>query len=979
MSMNIKTPSTSAQLKRLRLVALALAVILGITFALGESFLFGNTKSAAPTQEELATARREAEASMPRLPANIEDQLATAQFPQLARYSSSSDPFVDKSGVSVARAGGIPALGGTGLRGSRSGLPPTSVTVPSTPDLNSRVEEWRRNYRTARETNQPIPEKTRIYVLSELTPIGKFTTKGRADVWFRLDAEQRTFSAKVGTRFYDAELIGIGPDGPTFRMSNGTVRTVAWAQKDVIMTTRDKTASETKEQSNEAPTTLPSNDSKTGQSSQVEGGRVSELPATEIPKPQAKTETIESRTQDVIIAQSIPYSAPPTTRIPITATLPLFDENNSGGFTAQSASARMIPAVYRSASNGYNVQYTASSRSSAQFSMDRQFVRYLAHARKPQVIREQAFQTGIVSSSPTPTTTPEPAPSPAPSATPAPQQQSAQQIKSETPVKEKEQVVNPTPTPTVAAAIVAAPDNKTVIAAVAPSVPVAQQANTPRQTNLSPLCDPNYKAELIDTEFTSATTLGNLVDKFNTEFGANIVLDNEVQDIPVRLTITGVPWTQFLRIILDLNDLGQVCMDGRLVGIAKRSKLSQMEDQRKKTEPVVQEIFHLRYLQPTAGGRVNLAGQAQGGPAATIQSLEDAIRAILRASGDPRADVRRVPGRNELLVAGTRDQIEKVRELIRRVDRPGYQVLIKALVYTANENRLRDIGSQFSAVVGNVGQTNLGGFTSLPNSTTGTGTGSGQTGQAGLNPGGIPGLAEGMRQPTNGLAASNAPATFGFTTLIGTAQFSYQLTLAQQKGVVNIQSRPFGIVTDGDTFDLVAGTQIPIVTSSIAGGTSVQTGQVQFIEASRIARITPQVADMEDGTAGFVTLNIQLENNAVDTSLGLFNGVPGVNRQSLQTVLRLRDGETAVIGGLAADTVSNAVSKVPGLGDVPILGNLFKRKTNQENRDRLYFAITVQVIPQDSPLINVPTPSDAVTSPPPPPRAQKPSPFEPRP
>jgi hypothetical protein len=54
-----------------------------------------------------------------------------------------------------------------------------------------------------------------------------------------------------------------------------------------------------------------------------------------------------------------------------------------------------------------------------------------------------------------------------------------------------------------------------------------------------------------------------------------------------------------------------------------------------------------------------------------------------------------------------------------------------------------------------------------------------------------------------------ALATFGVTSLFGTAQFAYQLTLAQQKGVVNIQSRPFGIVADGDTFDLVAGTQIP--------------------------------------------------------------------------------------------------------------------------------------------------------------------------
>jgi type II secretory pathway component GspD/PulD (secretin) len=235
-----------------------------------------------------------------------------------------------------------------------------------------------------------------------------------------------------------------------------------------------------------------------------------------------------------------------------------------------------------------------------------------------------------------------------------------------------------------------------------------------------------------------------------------------------------------------------------------------------------------------------------------------------------------------------------------------------------------------------------------------------------------------MRVPTNGLGAANPLATFGVTSVFGTAQFAYQLTLAQQKGAVNIQSRPFGIVADGDTFDLVAGTQIPVVTTTIAGGAPFQAGSVQFIEASRIARITPQVAEDETGKPNFVTLNLQLENNSVDTSLGTFNGVPGVNRQSLQTVLRLRDGETVVIGGLAADQVSDSVSKVPGLSGIPIVGNLFKRRANQENRDRLYFAITVQVIPQDSAMPNFVAPADAITTPPPPPRAQKPSPYDKR-
>jgi type II secretory pathway component GspD/PulD (secretin) len=207
-------------------------------------------------------------------------------------------------------------------------------------------------------------------------------------------------------------------------------------------------------------------------------------------------------------------------------------------------------------------------------------------------------------------------------------------------------------------------------------------------------------------------------------------------------------------------------------------------------------------------------------------------------------------------------------------------------------------------------------------------------------------------------------------------QFALQITAAQQQGAINIQSRPMGIVADGETLDLTRGIQIPVVTTTIAGGAPFQSGQVQFIEASRLTQITPQVAEDEHGRPSFVTLNLRLEDNSVDTSLGTFNGVPGVNRQSLQTVLRLRNGETAVIGGLSADQVSNSKSKVPGLGDIPIVGNMFKRKQTQENRDRLYFAISVEVIPQDSPIPSFAAPADATTTQPMPPAPQKPGPYK---
>jgi type II secretory pathway component GspD/PulD (secretin) len=530
-----------------------------------------------------------------------------------------------------------------------------------------------------------------------------------------------------------------------------------------------------------------------------------------------------------------------------------------------------------------------------------------------------------------------------------------------------------------------APSKTVAASAPSPSVTTSTlplpKVSRPAPPDRNPICDNTYKGELISLTNDSdrPISLLSLVNEFNKRYNANIVLDYDIQETPVRLTVNQIPWTSVLHTVLDLNDLDTVCLDGKLLQIAKRIKIVQINDQRRKSAPIVREVFRLRYLQPTSGGRTNLAGQTQSS-GADIQTLEGSIREILKTGGDQRGEARRVPGRNEILVAATQEQMNEIRDLIARMDRPGYQVKISALVYTANENRLRDIGSQLSVAGFNLSTPNIGGISTLPNATTnqsgGSGSSSNGQGVAGSNPGGIPGLLGGMRQPINGLSATNPLVTLGGGMVFPGGQFALQITAAQQQGAINIQSRPMGIVADGETLDLTRGIQIPVVTTTIAGGAPFQSGQVQFIEASRLTQITPQVAEDEHGRPSFVTLNLRLEDNSVDTSLGTFNGVPGVNRQSLQTVLRLRNGETAVIGGLSADQVSNSKSKVPGLGDIPIVGNMFKRKQTQENRDRLYFAISVEVIPQDSPIPSFAAPADATTTQPMPPAPQKPGPYK---
>jgi len=919
-------PSPAQKTNRLTAMLALLAVFaVASTITFGARRVLGPRLDVQPTKDEIKSAKESAAAALPHLPEDTEDKLAAALYPTIAPLSSISDPFSDRAGL--------------GNNSTQVSIRPANFTSTSStqppqmlaPDRAARLSQWQQSLKAAVDAHIPLPPITTAYMINEVSPTGKFEMNGRSGAWLYIDSEKRTISANVGAKFYDGMLVGITADGVQFRTSAAQTRTVPWNRPDdtpLMPSTPGDTA--------RPP-------AQTKSISQSNGAQGNTLQNGYEDLQQAVQNRYAPKPPTGPAAQTDPGAVPQTK-----ATAPFFNPTAPSNENDDLKTEKTRPL--------YNHSYKPVTESADEATLS---------TVASEALREDAAPVIPLEIMDMPAATPSPSPSPSPSIAQA--------------------QASPTPSPAgpVAAATkkVEVPESLRNESAAVDRGP--ETTATPEPKN--PLCDPTYRGARTGTSNESGRpfALLTLVNRFNSDYNANIVLDYDIQETPVRINVTNAPWTSILRTVLDLNDLDVVCVDG-IAQVAKRQKIALIGEQKRKIAPIVREVFKLRYLQPTAGGRANLAGQTENSNGATIQSLEDSIREILKAGGDARGEARRVPGRNEILVAATQEQMAEIRDLIERVDRPGYQVKISALVYTANENFLRDVGSQLSAVTFNPSNTNIGGLTTLPNQTnttgssgsgSGTGTSNGQ-GVAGQNPGGIPGLAAGMHQPTNGLAAINPLATFGGTVLVNSFQFAYQLTLAQQQGNVNIQSRPFGIVSDGDTFDLVAGTQIPVVTTTIAGGAPFQSGQVQFIEASRIAQITPQVAENEQGQPNFVTLNVRLENNSVDTSLGTFNGVPGVNRQSLQTVLRLRNGETVIIGGLAADQVSQAKSKVPGLGDIPLIGNAFKRKQDQHNRDRLYFAITVEVIPQDAAMPNFQAPSDAMTTQPTPPKAQKPSPFE---
>jgi len=502
-------------------------------------------------------------------------------------------------------------------------------------------------------------------------------------------------------------------------------------------------------------------------------------------------------------------------------------------------------------------------------------------------------------------------------------------------------------------------------------------------------CDPNFVGPPIRFSQTVELKLDDLLNQLNARFGVNFVIGPEIAKLPLNVKAGSIPWNVLLKSQLYVSGVRATCIDNNTIELVRTDKVADLEKARTDSEVLQSKYIKLKYLQPSSGGNKNIAGQSSGGSSSgssggasgdcqqqgsqggqttqilpqrcKFERLMTEIRQIIglnnqTGGGVPsvgagqqnvtlenvkRPYVGQVPGRNMLLVNASVAQLKDIDELIRRADVPPFQVVIKALVYTANENKLKDIGAQASAIFGTGNLNKLGGITSqLPSTTSNTGQ---------LNPGGVRELGPGFPQP-----GGSGDSVFGLSAIVGTAQFSLQVQALEQNGVLSLKSRPFATVLDGDTTDLTVGRQIPVIIQA-ANNIGGSPGTLQILQAANLLSVTPHVIDDENGNPTAVNLELQLESNDVDTSV-VSQGVPSVSVKSIQSNFILNQEQTAILGGFTVDSDNKTVTKTPGLGDIPILGELFKRRVRTSQINRLYFAISVTVIPYGGPIEPVKVP-----------------------
>lgn len=287
---------------------------------------------------------------------------------------------------------------------------------------------------------------------------------------------------------------------------------------------------------------------------------------------------------------------------------------------------------------------------------------------------------------------------------------------------------------------------------------------------------------------------------------------------------------------------------------------------------------------------------------------------------------------NSLIIVGSPTDYETIKDVIRKLDIRRRQVYVEAAIIEMSLSKQRELGFEFQAA--NLNQ--LEGSNKI--SAIG-GTNFGNIGNVIVN--GPAGLAT-----LNGLNVGAVKGTFTFKG-VEYLNVGALLHALESDGDVNVLSTPNILTMDNQKAEIMVGENIPFVTgqsqTAATGGAAILTS-IDRRDVGISLKITPQITS-EDR----VRLDVYQEISDITTTPGLNPNVvgPSTSKRSASTTVVVKDGQTMVIGGLIRDNVTSQTSKVPLLGDIPLLGWLFKFKTTQVQKTNLMIFITPYIIKSD--------------------------------
>ncbi len=395
----------------------------------------------------------------------------------------------------------------------------------------------------------------------------------------------------------------------------------------------------------------------------------------------------------------------------------------------------------------------------------------------------------------------------------------------------------------------------------------------------------------------------------------NLVVSDSVQG-NLTLRLDGVPWQQVLDIILQVKGLDKR-VDGNVILVAPTDELDLREKQQLEKQQLEEEMGEL-------SSEIIKVNFAKASDIAEMINGEGNI-SMLSGRGSMTIDERT----NSLLIRELPENISVIRDIIESLDIPVKQVQIEARIVTISEGNMDELGIRW-------------GFSSTNGNNTVGGSIENNLATIGLyDEGGGEGTSVGIDDFLNvNLAATSPSATsiaFQVAKLGADTLLDLELSALQQESKAEIISSPRLITTNKKPAYIEQGTEIPYLESSSSGATAVT-----FKKAVLSLKVTPQITP-DNRLVLDLSVTQDRPGQVVKTGTG---EAVAIDTQRIGTQVLVNNGETVVLGGIFQHSITNSVDKVPLLGDLPLLGALFRRSYENVGKSELLIFVTPKVVIQ---------------------------------
>ena len=395
--------------------------------------------------------------------------------------------------------------------------------------------------------------------------------------------------------------------------------------------------------------------------------------------------------------------------------------------------------------------------------------------------------------------------------------------------------------------------------------------------------------------------------------GNNVVISDGVKG-ELAMRLINVPWDQALDIILRTKGLGMqqqgnVMLIAPLTELAARAKEEgEATKNRDEGAPLRSELIQVNYAKAA-----DMAAMLKAGS-----------KTLLSARGQVSVDERT----NTLLVLETRERLGDIRNLVARLDIPVRQVLIESRIVIANNDFSKSLGTRFGVTAFDVVD---GNFLTTSGSAVATDT----TMDSVTDPAATQLLFGGLTDRFNVNLPVASAGRIAFGILGSNFLVDMELSALQAEGRGEVLSTPRVVTANSKQASIKQGVQIPYQEASSSGATTVS-----FKEAVLLLDVTPQITPDDR-----IIMDLVVKNDSRGEAVQAAGGaIPSIDTREVKTQVLVQNGETVVLGGIYQQTQSNSVTKVPLLGDLPLLGYLFRTSQSVNNKRELLMFISPKIL-----------------------------------